>query len=56
MTIKEKLLFSLIIFVVASIFISLISIEIYCWITYGGKPVSEVPAWALWFMYGGRRD
>ena len=28
------------------------SMCIYCWITYGGKPVKEIPFWALWFMWG----
>lgn len=27
---------------------------IYCWATYGGKPVGEVPTWALWLMWGRR--
>lgn len=25
--------------------------SIYCWINFAGKPVGEVPAWALWFMW-----
>lgn len=30
-------------------------ISIYCWCVYGGKPVGEIPTWALWFMFGGGR-
>lgn len=30
------------------------AMSIYCWCAYGGKPASEIPAWALWFMFGGR--
>lgn len=30
-------------------------ISIYCWCVYGGKPVGEIPGWALWFMFGGGR-
>lgn len=25
--------------------------EIYVWVKYGGKPVTDIPAWALWFMF-----
>ena len=32
--------------------VALIVIEIYCWTNYGGKPVSEVPLWVLWFLWG----
>ncbi len=28
-------------------------LTVYCWVAYGGKPVTEVPSWALWFMFGG---
>lgn len=38
-------------FLFGLILIGLISTSIYCWINYGGKPVSEIPAWALWFMF-----
>lgn len=31
----------------------LIGMEIYVWVTYGGCDVSEIPAWALWFMFKG---
>lgn len=24
---------------------------IYCWITYGGAAIEEIPPWALWFMF-----
>lgn len=33
----------------------IIATTIYCLITYGGKPIQEIPGWALWFMFGGRR-
>lgn len=35
------------------IIIAYVGIEIYVWVTYGGKPIDEIPAWALWFMFGG---
>ena len=36
------------------ILIGLVSggISIYCFITYGDKPITEVPSWALPFMFG----
>lgn len=58
---KEKLtkyLFEvvLIILIILSIvlilaFLGCIGTCIYCWITYGGKPIEEIPLWALWFMF-----
>ena len=27
-------------------------ISIYCFIAYGNKPITEVPSWALPFMFG----
>ncbi len=30
---------------------SLVIIEIKVWVNYGGKPINEIPAWALWFMF-----
>ena len=41
-------------FVVISLCILLITfigMEIYVWISYGGKPINEIPTWALWFMF-----
>jgi len=32
--------------------LSFVGLIIYAWVTYGGKPVSEIPAWALWLMWG----
>ena len=34
---------------------SVICFEIYLWITYGNKPVDEVPTWVWWIMLGGKR-
>ena len=30
-------------------------VSIYCFITYGNLPITEVPSWALPFMFGGRK-
>ena len=32
----------------------LIATEIYVWVTYGNLPVSDIPTWALIFMFGRR--
>ena len=50
---KVKINWTIVFVVILSIIvISIMSTTIYCWITYGNKPVSEVPNWALWFMFG----
>lgn len=37
------------------ILVGLIGTIIYCWCTYANAPITDIPAWALFFMYGGRR-
>lgn len=44
--------FGIIIFFVA-LMCGLIGVEIYVWVTYGDAPITEIPAWALFFMFGG---
>lgn len=29
-----------------------ISLEIYLWVTYSKVPITDIPAWALFFMFG----
>ena len=41
-----------VIIIVFVILAALIGIEIYAWVVYGGKPVTEIPAWVLWLMWG----
>lgn len=31
--------------------IVLVGFVIYVWIVYGGKPITEIPAWALWLIW-----
>ena len=53
----NKFISTLIIIIIVAVLIALVATEIYVWTTYGNTPVSEVPAWALWFMLtrrGGR--
>lgn len=25
--------------------------SVYAFVKYGGKPISEIPGWALWYMF-----
>jgi hypothetical protein len=42
-----------ILIIVVGLILSIIGVEIYVWIEYGNKPITEIPSWALWFMFGG---
>ena len=44
-TIFQIIIFSLIL-------IAFLGAEIYVWAEYGGKPITEIPTWALYFMWG----
>ena len=28
---------------------------IYAFVKYGNQPITEIPSWALWFMFGGNK-
>lgn len=49
---KEFLFWLGVVFAVIA-FVGLIAAEICAWVLYGGKPIDEVPMWALIFMFGG---
>jgi hypothetical protein len=49
----KKLLTVLMGIVVISFAAFIIGLNIYLLITYGGKPSDEIPAWVLWFWFGG---
>lgn len=38
--------------IIASLVLFSICFSICCWVTYYNKPISEIPSWALWFMFG----
>lgn len=42
-----------IIIIFAALICGLIGIEIYVWVTYANVPITEIPSWALFFMFGG---
>lgn len=35
---------------VAAIVLGVVALTIYVFIVYGGKPITEIPSWAVWFM------
>ena len=42
-----------IVFFIISLIIALayIGFSTYLWVTYGGKPLNELPAWVIWFLW-----
>lgn len=34
----------------------LVGFTVFVWVKYGGKPITEIPFWALWFMWGGIKE
>lgn len=47
---RKILLISLIV-LTSLLMIASVSVSIYCFITYGNKPITEIPSWAFWFMW-----
>lgn len=33
-------------------FVAVIGFGVYVWATYGGKPITEIPSWAVPFFFG----
>lgn len=50
---SATLLYVLLIGLLAIIVIGFVAVEIYVWVTYANVPISELPAWVLFFMFGG---
>lgn len=48
-----RILGALPLIIVLIIAIGYIALRIYCYVNYGNVPISEVPAWVWWVMYGG---
>lgn len=46
----DKLMNKLIWILLWLLIIGLIGFGVYVLITYGGKPITEIPAWAAWFF------
>lgn len=46
----DKLMNKLIGILLWLLIIGLIGFGVYVMITYGGKPITEIPAWAAWFF------
>lgn len=35
--------------------LAFVGVEIYVWVTYANTPASELPAWILFLMFGGKK-
>lgn len=51
----ENIILGIFIAIIILIFLSVIGIEIYIWITYANTPINELPSWVVFFMIGGRK-
>ena len=48
---KEPNWMPIIQFILVVLIILLMGAEVVVWVKYGNKPISEIPVWALWFMF-----
>ena len=47
---KGRVMDKLIMALMWLLIIGVIGFGVYVLITYGGKPITEIPAWAVWFF------
>lgn len=47
----ETFIWAVILTLLVAVVVGFIGLEIFVWIVYGGKPVEEIPFWALWLMF-----
>lgn len=38
--------------ILALLCVAIIAAWIYAFVEYGGKPITEIPTWALWLIFG----
>ena len=50
----EKLVQIIVSVLIVLIIGAFIGIEIYVWVQYGKTPITELPSWVVFFMFGGR--
>lgn len=50
---KENLIPILLFTLAIIIVLVIIGFTITAWVMYGNKPITEIPAWALWLMWKG---
>ena len=48
---KEKISLFIAYAIIIAIIIGVIAFVIWTFVTYGGKPITEVPSWVFWFMH-----
>ena len=46
----SNLFTKLILLLLILIGVGAIVLSIYAFITYGGRPITEIPSWVIWFM------
>ena len=46
-----QVLFDFIIIAIVILVLGCIATSVYCFITYGNRPITEIPGWALPFMF-----
>lgn len=49
-----KIIWVFITVILVATILGLIGTEIYVWIKYANTPISELPAWVIFFMFGHR--
>lgn len=47
----SKIISWVVIVVVVLLAVALFGFIAYVWLVYGGKPITEIPAWALWLIW-----
>lgn len=50
----ENIIIVLVSVIILSLLFAFVGIEIYVWVQYGNKPITEIPSWVLFFMLGGK--
>ena len=55
--IGEKIVYSLVLYgipiLLVAVVVGVIILRLYCFFTYGDKPITEVPSWVWWVMNSG---
>lgn len=51
---RKEMLGLILIFATAFVILAgFTTVEIYVWVKYGNLPITEIPSWAILFMFGG---
>lgn len=47
---RDELLARAVYALIIALVVGVLVLSLYVLITYGGKPINEIPAWAVWFF------